>query len=118
MAVPAWTRSAGVTAADRGRAVAGVALGRQPAVRLLVPKAELPVRPRWVSRERVRPPAERAVRHFALLGSVPPRAGARTGRCPALHAIEAVGKVSQTFRYNVATSANAATAPDMRTFFA
>jgi threonine dehydrogenase-like Zn-dependent dehydrogenase len=33
MAGPAWACSAGVTAAHRGRAVPGVALGRQPGVR-------------------------------------------------------------------------------------
>ena len=46
MAIPAWVRSAGVTAADRERAVPGVALGRQPAVHRRVLKAELPVRSR------------------------------------------------------------------------
>lgn len=65
MAVPARPRSVGVTAAESGRGVPGITLGRQPAVR------------RWVLRRscqsgrgdcpcgRLRPPAERAVRHFA-----------------------------------------------------
>ena len=65
MAVPTRARSAGVTAADRGRAVPGVALGRQPAVRRRV------LRRSCQSGRGERPagacarPAERAVRHLA-----------------------------------------------------
>jgi hypothetical protein len=58
MTVLGRARSAGVTAADRGRAVPVAALGRQSVVPQGA-KAEMPARRWWVSRGRLRPPAER-----------------------------------------------------------
>jgi hypothetical protein len=68
MAVPARARSAGVAAAGRGRAAPGERSGGSPPCAAGA-KAELPVRPRRVSRGRLRPP--RRARHSSLR---PPRA--------------------------------------------
>jgi hypothetical protein len=55
MAFPTRARSAGVTAADRGRAVPGQRSGGSPPCAAGA-KAELPARPQRVSRGRLRPP--------------------------------------------------------------
>ena len=72
MAVPAWERSAGVTAASLWRAVPGVTVGRQPAVRRRMLRRSCQSGRGECPAGACAHSAERAVVHrFACLGALP-----------------------------------------------